>query len=179
MRRFHTTATMPYAAEAMFALAGDIERYPLFVPLCWNAAVWGCKTDDGDRKRLMASLEVGYPRFGLCETFVNSVTLDHRKRHIHAFSDRGPVKHLATDWFFRDLTAGWCEIDFTIVYKMRSVALQLVVAMMFEKAFDKIITAFRVRADAVYGARALGNAASCGLEHDPIRRSEVGPRLCL
>ncbi len=151
MRNFHTTYRMPYGADEMFALAADIETYPEFVPLCEKATVHS-RSDEGEgREFLEASLVVGYAQLGIHETFVSDVTLDPADRHIHVFSNKGPVKHLETNWYFHDLDDGSSEIEFAVTYRMRHMPLQLVVGMMFEKAFEKIANAFRARANALYG----------------------------
>lgn len=151
MRDFHTTYRMPYGAEEMFALAADIENYPKFVPLCEKATVHSRTALEDGRETLRASLVVGYARLGVHETFVSDVTLDPRRRHIHVLSDRGPVRHLEANWYFHDLDDGSSKIEFRISYRMRHMPLQIIVGMMFDKAFEKIANAFRARANALYG----------------------------
>lgn len=153
MPDFKTSYRMPYSADRMFALAADIASYSEFVPLCERAIVHSRQPLGDGREAVQASLVVGYEKLHLNETFVSDVTLDPARGHIRSVSATGPVKKLEADWNFVALTENASRIDFTVSYQMRSFALQMLMSMMFDKAFQKIAQAFRARADEVYGDR--------------------------
>ncbi|MGF7162730.1 coenzyme Q-binding protein COQ10 [Rhodoligotrophos appendicifer] len=154
MRDFKTSYRMPYSAEEMFALAADIQRYPEFVPLCEKAIIHGRKPLPSNRESVDASLIVGYEKLHLHETFRSDVTLDPEHLHITSISTTGPVKQLQADWTFVPLGDMASRIDFKVAYQMRSMPLQILMSVMFDKAFGKIAHAFKTRADAVYGQSA-------------------------
>jgi len=144
---------MPYSADKMFALAADIASYPEFVPLCEKAIIHSHDVLDDGRELLQASLIVGYEKLHLNETFVSDVTIDRHVGHIRSVSNEGPVRHLQADWTFVALNETSSRIDFKVAYQMRSSTLQMLMSMMFDKAFQRIAQAFRSRADQVYGNR--------------------------
>ena len=48
MPRFDNVRTIPFTADEMFALVADVEKYPLFVPLCESLVVHSREQrDDG------------------------------------------------------------------------------------------------------------------------------------
>lgn len=151
MRNFETSYRMPYSADRMFALAADISSYPEFVPLCEKAIIHSHEVLEDGRELVQASLIVGYEKLHLNETFVSTVTLDRQRGHILSLSSTGPVKRLQADWSFVPLNDTSSRIDFKVSYQMRSTTLQMLMSMMFEKAFQRIAQAFRTRADHVYG----------------------------
>lgn len=135
----------------MFALAADIENYPRFVPLCESAVIHERKSLGDGREAVTASLVVAYDKLRLRETFLSDVVLDRKGFSIQAISNSGPVKYLETDWLFHDLPNGrGCRISFAVHYRMRSGALQVLMGMMFDRAFEKIARAFRERAVYIY-----------------------------
>ncbi|WP_342642293.1 type II toxin-antitoxin system RatA family toxin [Rhodoligotrophos ferricapiens] len=160
MRHFKTSYRMPYSADHMFALAADIESYPEFVPLCEKAVIHSRAPLGEGREILRASLSVGYEKLHLNETFLSDVTLDPDRGHIRSVSSTGPVKQLEADWLFVPLTETASRIDFNLSYQMRSMALQMLMSMMFDKAFQRIAHAFRSRADQIYGNRLKPQVAS-------------------
>ncbi|WP_137392076.1 type II toxin-antitoxin system RatA family toxin [Rhodoligotrophos defluvii] len=151
MRDFKTSYRMPYSADQMFALAADIGSYPEFVPLCEKAVIHSRAPLADGREALKASLVVGYEKLHLNETFVSDVTLDPARGHIQSISNTGPVKQLQADWHFVPLSESASRIDFNLTYQMRSFTLQMLMSVMFDKAFQRIVHAFRDRADHIYG----------------------------
>jgi coenzyme Q-binding protein COQ10 len=153
MPEFATSYRMPYSADKMFALAADIASYPEFVPLCEKAIIHSHDVLDDGRELVQASLLVGYEKLHLNETFLSEVTIDPHRGHIRSISNTGPVKKLQADWTFVALNETSSRIDFRISYQMRSTTLQMVMSMMFDKAFQRIAQAFRSRAEQIYGNR--------------------------
>ena len=136
----------------MFDLVADVERYPEFVPLCEGLRV-------KDRSRvsghdvLLAEMDVGYG--ALHETFSTRVTLDPGTPHVTVEYLDGPFQYLDNRWAFEPAPGG-CDVDFYISYELKSLALQLMVGAVFERAFRRFTQAFEVRAQQIYGAAPPG-----------------------
>ncbi len=132
----------------MFALVGDLENYPRFVPLCEGMVVKSRHTD-GDVETVIATMTVGY-KF-LRESFGSRVTLDRGGLTIRAENLDGPFRRLDNAWSFEPMGPDSCTVRFTIDYEFRSRMLGIMMGAMFDRAFRKFAEAFERRADKVYG----------------------------
>lgn len=148
MPSFTTERRVGHTAEEMFALVSDVEKYPLFVPLCERLVIRGRKPD-GDREVLIADMTVAY-KF-IRETFTTKVVLDRKAGTIRAEYLDGPFKHLDNVWTFKAVDGGHSTVHFAIDYEFRSRTLSALMGTVFDKAFRKFADAFEKRADAVYG----------------------------
>lgn len=152
MPSFTTERRVGHTAEQMFALVSDVEKYPLFVPLCERLVIRGRKPD-GDREVLIADMTVAY-KF-IRETFTTKVVLDRKAGTIRAEYLDGPFKHLDNVWTFQAVDGGHSTVNFAIDYEFRSRTLSALMGTVFDKAFRKFADAFEKRADAVYGVAVL------------------------
>jgi len=148
MPSFTTERRVGHTAEEMFALVSDVEKYPLFVPLCERLVIRGRKPD-GEREVLIADMTVAY-KF-IRETFTTKVVLDRKAGTIRAEYLDGPFKHLDNVWTFKAVDGGHSTVHFAIDYEFRSRTLSALMGTVFDKAFRKFADAFEKRADAVYG----------------------------
>ncbi|MDB5591487.1 type II toxin-antitoxin system RatA family toxin [Enterovirga sp.] len=157
MPSFRTTRRVSHTPEEMFALVGDVERYPDFLPLCTGLRLLRRQQDGPDRTALVAEMSVGYK--AISERFTTKVTLDNATRDILVSYVNGPFKYLENRWEFRPGdTPGTCLIHFWIEYEFRSVALGILMGSVFDRAFRRFTDAFEKRADEVYGRRPAGKA---------------------
>ena len=147
MRTFKTRRRVKHTAQKMFDLVADIERYPAFVPMCEGLTVRSRETA-GNKVTLIADMTVGYRAFR--ETFTCRVRLDQENLEILVDYLDGPFRSLENKWAFRDLESGRSEVDFYIAYELRSLALQILVGSLFDKAFRKLAEAFEHRADSLF-----------------------------
>ena len=138
---------MRHAADKMFDLVADIERYPQFVPLCRALRVRKRETRGEGVEILTADMTVAYKL--IHETFTSRVTLDKANLKIQVEYLDGPFSHLDNRWSFRPNGTDACEVDFFIAYEFRSRMLGLLMGAMFETAFAKFAEAFERRADVV------------------------------
>jgi coenzyme Q-binding protein COQ10 len=146
IRRGHTPSNM-------FDLVADVDKYPLFVPLC-QALRARRRKDEGDgRTVIVADMTVAYKVFH--ETFASRVTLDRPNLKILVEYIDGPFSHLENRWTFREDGKGGCVVEFFIDYTFRSRTLGFLMGSMFDAAFRRFADAFEKRADAVYGPAAL------------------------
>lgn len=144
---------VPYAADDMFALVADIERYPEFLP--WTAACRirsrapdvsggpGAELLDAD---LVISFKVFRERFG------SRVRLRPAERKIDVEYLDGPFKYLNNHWYFIENEDGSTTIDFFVDFEFRSRLLQSVIGVVFNEAMQRIVLAFERRADTLFGA---------------------------
>lgn len=143
-----TSTEVRYAADQMFALVADVERYLEFLPWCVALRIVD-RRSDGEGELLTCDMVVAYKVFR--EKFRSLVRLDHAGRRIHVDYVDGPFRSLKNDWAFRDLAFGGSVVDFSIEFEFRSFVLQATAQAVFEKAFLKMSEAFIERARGVYG----------------------------
>ncbi len=149
MPTFSSKRRVRHSPENMFDLVADVEKYPLFLPLCEDLRVRRRNPagEDGT-EALVADMTVGYK--AIRETFTSRVALDRPNLRIHVEYVDGPFRQLDNRWTFRPVEGG-CEVEFFITYEFRSFALGVLMGAMFDKAFRKFSEAFERRADEVYG----------------------------
>jgi coenzyme Q-binding protein COQ10 len=146
---FKTERRVGHRPDQMFDLVADVDKYPLFVPLC-EALKVRRRVNAGDDgiEILVADMTVAYGP--LRETFTSRVTLDRPRLHIIAEYIDGPFSRLENHWRFAADGEG-TRVSFSIDYEFRSRALALVMGAVFDAAFRRFAEAFEARADAVYG----------------------------
>jgi coenzyme Q-binding protein COQ10 len=158
MKRFSTSRQVAHAAQDMFALVADVERYPEFVPLCDDLRIKKRHpveipaSEDGAARQgelLVADMTVAYKV--LRETFTSQVRLDHQANRIDVRYVDGPFKSLNNVWRFDACETGGSIVDFTIAYSFRSRTFQAIAGAVFDRAFQRFAEAFEERANQVYG----------------------------
>lgn len=140
------TKFLPYTAQQMYDLVADVARYPEFLP--WTAAARvRSVTDHGDYAVMLADLVISFKVFR--EKFGSRVILSPAKLQIDTSYIDGPVKHLESEWRFRDVEGG-CEVSFEVDFAFRSKLLQGAAGMFFNEAMQRIVHAFEERAADLY-----------------------------
>ena len=149
MPQFATKRRVRHSASNMFDLVVDMEKYPLFVPLCTGLKVRS-RTDKGDGVSVViAAMTVAYKM--IQQTFVTRDTLDRPNLKILVEYLDGPFSHLQNRWVFHPTGENSCEVEFFIDYEFKSRMLAMVMGAMFDTAFRKFSAAFEQRADRIYG----------------------------
>ncbi len=150
MPRFETKRHVPYTAEQMFAIVADVEKYPLFVPMCESLKITA-RQEDGVTTHIVATMGIGYK--AIRETFTTRVVLQPEgdPPRIDVVYLDGPFHRLDNRWHFVDRERG-SDVHFFIDYRFRNAMLGLVMGAVFDKAFRKFAEAFEGRARTVYGA---------------------------
>lgn len=141
-----TKTIVPYAAEEMFDLVADVEKYPEFIPHCLKLRVVSSTVAEGSGE-IETEMIVSYRAFR--ERFRSRVALDRPALKIDVAYVEGPFRRLVNRWRFRDLAEG-SEVDFGIDFEFRSFLLQATAAAVFERAFARMSDAFVERAAVVY-----------------------------
>ncbi len=143
---------LPYAADKLFELVADIERYPEFLPWCKAARI---KRREGDV--LYADLVIGWRM--IRERFTSRVALA-RPNRIDVSYHEGPFKYLNNHWLFEPQADGGTVIDFYVDFEFRSRMLQKVIGVLFNEAVRRMVQAFETRARTLYGSPAPGLATA-------------------
>jgi coenzyme Q-binding protein COQ10 len=155
MPSFRTTRRVRHSPEQMFDLVADVEKYPLFLPLCEALRVRSRVPGEGGHETLIADMTVGYK--AIRETFISKVTLDRASLKIAVAYLDGPFRALDNLWTFKPGGEG-CQVEFFITYEFKSRMLGMLMGAMFERAFRKFSEAFERRAEAVYGRAATSGS---------------------
>ncbi|MEL6168431.1 MAG: type II toxin-antitoxin system RatA family toxin [Pseudomonadota bacterium] len=155
MTKHSETKSLPYTAQQMYDLVGDIEQYPKFIPWC-SAARIRTRTQSGDHEVVDADLVISFKVFR--EKFGSRVRLWETDRRIETRYMDGPFKHMRSEWAFADTDAG-CDVSFFVDFEFRNPLLQSVVGVVFYDAMQRIVRAFERRAAELYGASASAPAS--------------------
>ena len=140
------TKVLPYTAQQMYDLVGDVANYPKFLPWTAGARIRSI-TDHGDHSVMLADLVISFKVFR--ESFGSRVTLWPEKMQIDTSYIDGPFKHLNSVWNFRDVDGG-CEVAFSVDFEFKNKLLQGAAGMFFNEAMSRIVKAFEDRAGVLY-----------------------------
>ena len=141
------TRALPYAAQQMYDLVADVERYPDFLPWCAAVRVNNRMRRNNGSEVMRADLLVSFKVFR--ERFGSRVTLWPEKREIDTEYVDGPFRHMKSTWAFRDAERG-CEVDFSVDFEMKNPLLQGAVRTVFNEAMQRVVRAFERRAAELY-----------------------------
>jgi coenzyme Q-binding protein COQ10 len=140
------TKVLPYTAQQMYDLVGDVANYPKFLPWTAGARIRSI-TDYGDHSIMLADLVISFKVFR--ESFGSRVTLWPEKMQIDTAYIDGPFKHLNSVWNFCDVEGG-CEVAFSVDFEFKNKLLQGAAGMFFNEAMSRIVKAFEDRASVLY-----------------------------
>ena len=136
-----------YTKDQMFDLVADIDRYDEFLPWCNNSRVINEKKE-GDKKIVIADLEIGYDQF--VYTYRSEVKLHEDKSQINVRNLDGPFKYLKNSWKFTTVNESECEIQFNIDFELNVSFLDILMKKFFDLAFQKMVDSFVTRANEIY-----------------------------
>lgn len=134
----------PYTPEQIFDLVADVERYPEFLPWCRAGRV--LERGEG---WMLAELVISFAH--LTERYTSRVTLQ-RPDAIDVVMVKGPFSCLENRWRFAPEGRG-TRIDFFLDFAFRSKLLEKLIGGLFGKAAEKMVEAFKTRADQLYGKK--------------------------
>ena len=126
----------------------DIEKYPQFVPFCYDAKVYENK-EQGNLKKIIADLTIGKGPFK--DTYKSNVVFDKNKDTIHVTNIDGPLNHLSNNWIFSDRQNGITEVTFDIDFEIKNKFLNSLMIVSFQFGLEKIADAFQKRAEELFG----------------------------
>jgi coenzyme Q-binding protein COQ10 len=146
--RHSLTRRLPYRPDQLFALVGDVERYPEFVPWVSQMRIWNRREGTPGIVLLDAEAEVGFAI--IHERFATRVRLDEPGLAIDVSLLSGPFRKLENRWRFKAEGKG-SELGFEIDFEFKSRLLTAVLAANFHLAVDRLIGCFEARAKQLYG----------------------------
>ncbi len=143
MTTHRETRIVPHAAEDVFTLVGDVRDYPHFIKWIKAMRVMDESVSDGVGS-LTAEALVGY-KF-VRERFATEVTLDKPNLAIDVAFLSGPFSKLENRWRFTPRADGRTDVDFWISFQFQNPLLQALFEANFDRATNKLMTAFEDRA---------------------------------
>ena len=135
--------------DDLIKLVLDIEKYPEFVPFCFDAKVYENKNEDNLTK-IIADLTIGKGPFK--DTYKSDVKYIKKDDIILVKNIDGPLKYLDNKWQFvkiGKLTAVSFDVDFELKNKF----LNILMTKSFKYGLDKIADAFQKRAEELFNNR--------------------------
>ena len=127
----------------------DIEKYPEFVPFCYNAKIHENK-NEGSLQKIIADLTIGKGPFK--DTYKSDVAFDKKNDTIYVKNIDGPLNHLSNNWTFADKKNGITEVTFDIDFEIKNKFLNSLMAVSFQFGLEKIADAFQKRAEQLFSS---------------------------
>ena len=132
--------------EDLIDLVLDIEKYPEFVPFCYDAKIYHNKKD-GNLNKIVADLTIGKGPFK--DTYKSDVLYNKKENTILVKNIDGPLNHLSNNWRFitkNNLT----EVTFDIDFEIKNKFLNSLMSVSFQFGLEKIADAFQKRAEKLF-----------------------------
>ena len=133
--------------DDLIKLVLDIEKYPEFVPFCYDAKIYENK-DEGNLKKIIADLTIGKGPFK--DTYKSDVVFNKEKDTINVVNIEGPLNHLINNWTFSDKKNGITEVTFDIDFEIKNKFLNSLMVVSFQFGLEKIADAFQERAEKLF-----------------------------
>ena len=134
----------------LIELVLDIEKYPEFVPFCFDAKIYENKKD-GDLQKIIADLTIGKGPFK--DTYKSDVAFNKKTDSIYVKNIEGPLNHLTNNWTFSDKNNGITEVTFDIDFEIKNKFLNSLMVVSFQFGLEKIADAFQKRAEELFNNR--------------------------
>jgi coenzyme Q-binding protein COQ10 len=135
---------LPYSTQHIYNLVADVEHYPEFLPWCRAARI----LERGERE-FLGELVICYKH--ICEQYTSRVQLTppdavHAPCRIDVTLVRGPFRHLSNSWEFLPEGAA-TRVKFQLDFAFKSKLLDKMLGGFFHSAAEKMVDAFRKRAE--------------------------------
>ena len=142
MPSFENTKILPFSDKQLYEIIINVESYPIFLPWCKDSEIIN-KIDDNN---FDAILTIGYK--ALDEDYTSRVKGIYLKQ-IQSNAIAGPFKHLNSIWSFKN-SGKSCKVTFELNYEFKSFFLAKIMGSVFNKASEKMFSAFEKRANDLY-----------------------------
>lgn len=146
--RHALTKVLPYSAEQLLALVGDVQAYPDFIPWITQMRTWNAVTPGAGLKQVDAEAGVGF-KF-LSERFATRVLCDANRGRVEVALLYGPFRKLSNIWAFYPDPAG-TRIEFSIDFEFKTRLLDALLKANMNSAVERLIGCFIDRAELLYG----------------------------
>ena len=124
----------------------DIEKYPQFVPFCYDAKIYENKDKD-DLQKIIADLTIGKGPFK--DTYKSDVKFNKKDNSIHVKNLEGPLNHLTNIWNFKEIN-NMTEVTFDIDFEIKNKFLNTIMSASFQFGLEKIADSFQKRAEDLF-----------------------------
>ena len=135
--------------QDLISLVLDIEKYPEFVPFCFDAKIYENKKE-GDLTKIIADLTIGKGPFK--DTYKSDVLFNKSKDIIFVKNIEGPLNYLSNNWTFTDKNDDITEVTFDIDFEIKNKFLNSLMVVSFQFGLEKIADAFQKRAENLFGS---------------------------
>jgi ribosome-associated toxin RatA of RatAB toxin-antitoxin module len=142
------TEVVPYAADKIYSLVADVERYPEFLPWCKGSRI----KQEGE-KEVIAELTVG---FGVIETTFTTRNHQRSGKEIRMELVEGPFDRLRGTWQFTPEDRKKTRVTLDLRFQFAQHKLEALFDSAFKAAMEQILEAFTKRADVLYGSSGSG-----------------------
>ena len=132
--------------EDLINLVLDIEKYPEFVPFCYDAKIYENKNEDNLTK-IIADLTIGKGPFK--DTYKSDVVYNKNDSSIFVKNLNGPLNHLSNKWTFINRN-NFTEVTFDIDFEIENKFLNILMEKSFEFGLNRIADAFQKRAEELF-----------------------------
>ncbi len=139
------SALVLYSAAEMYALVGDIEAYPRFLPWCRSTHIL-IRNEDEVRATIEMVKGGVHKSFTTCNRMQNHKMIDIRLLE-------GPFKRLEGYWRFEPLRADASKVSLDMEFEFASSLLRMAVEPVFKQIANSLVDAFCKRAVDLYGKR--------------------------
>jgi ribosome-associated toxin RatA of RatAB toxin-antitoxin module len=139
------SALVLYSAADMYALVGDVEAYPQFLPWCRSASILHHTEDE-----VRATIEMAKGRVHKSFTTINRMQ-KHKMIGIRLLE--GPFQRLEGYWRFEPLRANACKVSLDMEFDFSNHLLRMAIEPVFKQIANSLVDAFCKRAVDVYGKR--------------------------
>lgn len=146
--RHHVTKLLPYRPDELFALVGDVQAYPEFVPWLTAMRTWNHRPEGEGADSFDAEVQVGFSF--LKERFATHVRRDAKSRIVDVGLLSGPFRKLENRWRFHEAPGGGTRVEFDIDFAFKSKLLEALLAANFHTAVERLMSCFEDRARALY-----------------------------
>lgn len=141
-----------YTTVQLFKLVSDVEKYPEFLP--WVKAVRIVERHEG---YFTADVVVHFKHITeqyRCKVYLTQPPTDCKPGAIDVSLISGPFHHMSNNWRFEptDKNDGGrgCEVRFHVDFQFKTLFLDKIIGMLFDRATRKMISAFETRAKVLY-----------------------------
>ena len=132
--------------EDLINLVLDIEKYPEFVPFCYNAKIHERK-EEANNQKIIADLTIGKGVFK--DTYKSDVLFNRKENTIYVKNIDGPLNHLSNHWKFNKKGKA-TEVLFDIDFEIKNKFLNSLMVLSFQFGLEKIADAFQKRAEELF-----------------------------
>ena len=143
MPLINRSALVPYAAEAMYHLVNDIERYPTFLPWCSSTHILSANDHE-----IIASIDIAKGPLRGTLTTRNQL---NPYQYIHLELVSGPFKTWKGYWQFESCSESSCRVHLHLQFEFISTWASALFNPIFQGIANTFVSAFCERARNLYG----------------------------